>query len=232
MRVLGFDTATGATAVALSDLAAGVELEARDDPPAGARPAHTAKLMPLIAELLGRAGVGWEAIDRIAVGIGPGTFTGLRIGVSTARALALGMTTPIVGVSTLQSLALGGAQAASDAVIAVVDARRGEVFAAAWPHESVRGEPLLAPRAFDPRELAELVPRLGRAPLAVGDGAVEFVEVLERAGAVVPERDSSLHRVSAINHCRLGSGLAPAAPDDIHPQYLRLPDAEIARRLR
>jgi tRNA threonylcarbamoyladenosine biosynthesis protein TsaB len=229
MIALGIDTATRATAVALCDTD-GPVFEARDDPPRGERPAHSTKLMPLAVQLLARRGIGWGEVDRIAVGVGPGTFTGLRIGISTARALAMARSIPIVGVSTLQSLALGAAGEGAKVIVAVLDARRHQVFAAAWREESVRGEPLLAPGAFDPGELEAHIQELGPAPVAVGEGAVEFSEVLERAGAVVPERDSRLHRVNAINHCRLATSLPPAAPDDIHPEYLRLPDAEIVRR--
>lgn len=234
MRILGFDTATRATAVALIDEPAGLRLEARDDPAPGARPAHATRLLPLIAELLERAGGGWGKIDRIAVGIGPGTFTGLRIGVSTARALARARGIELTGVSTLRSLALGPPPHPARVILAVLDARRGEAFAAAWgPSEVDPGRlPLLSPRALAPEALAELVPGLGATVLAVGDGAVEFRAVLERSGASVPDDVSELHRVTAVNHCRLAGTLGPGPPDEIRPEYLRLPDAEIARRAR
>jgi tRNA threonylcarbamoyladenosine biosynthesis protein TsaB len=153
VKVLAFDTATRSTTVALVDSDAGAVTEARDDPPAGQRPRHTTHLMPLIADVLEQAGCGWEEVDRIAVGVGPGTFTGLRIGVATARALARTRGIDLVGVSTLRSLALGAADEATahrcDAILAVLDARRGEVFAAAWAAADVDrpvGERLLAPR--------------------------------------------------------------------------------------
>src|SRR5205085_7440496 len=153
MRILAFDTATNATTVALSGAGDSV-LEARHDPEAGARPGHATHLLPLAAELLERAGIGWDALDRVAVGIGPGTFTGLRIGVASARALGRASGTPLVGISTLHSLALaaGGSPISTqiDSVIAVIDARRGEAFAAAWrlaEIEDLQGA-LLAPAAF------------------------------------------------------------------------------------
>ena len=104
MSVLAFDTATRATAVALVDPAGEARL-ARDDPDPGQRPAHTTRLMALIAELLAADG-GWSAVETIAVGTGPGTFTGLRIGIATALALSRARELPLVGVSTLASLAL------------------------------------------------------------------------------------------------------------------------------
>ena len=101
MKVLGFDTATRATTVALLDTDRGEAIERRDDPPPGARPRHTTRLLALVVEVLDAAGVSWADVDRIAVGVGPGTFTGLRIGVATARALARAREIELVGVSTL-----------------------------------------------------------------------------------------------------------------------------------
>jgi tRNA threonylcarbamoyladenosine biosynthesis protein TsaB len=234
LRILGFDTATRATTAALWD-GFGLELQRRDDPPPGQRPGHAARLMPLIADQLEDAGLDWDSIDRIAVGVGPGTFTGLRIGVAVARALAQARQIPLVGISTLESLALGarratGGEPAPDpvrAVLAVIDARRGEAFAAGW---DLDGRLLLPARALTPDALAGRTAELGGGVLAVGDGAVEFRTVLERAGAQVPEDRSDLHRVAAINHCRLADGRPESLPDEIRPDYLRRPDAEIARR--
>ena len=81
-----------------------------------------------------------------------------------------------------------------------------------------------------PETLAEQLAGWGIPLLALGNGAVEFRSVLERSGALIPEDESALHRVSAANHCRLACALPGAAPDDVEPEYLRLPDAEIARR--
>jgi tRNA threonylcarbamoyladenosine biosynthesis protein TsaB len=218
MRILALDTATTATTVALADGEA--VLERRDDPPAGTRPRHTSRLLPLVAELLEQAGWAWGDLDRVAVGIGPGTFTGLRIGVATARALAQARGLELVGVSTLESLSLNSA---GDNVCAVLDARRSEVFAAAWK----QGRPVLQAATFDPAALAQ---RLTPNTLAIGDGAVAFRGVFERSGARIPDDGSDLHRVTAINHCRLGLLVDPSDPDAVRPEYLRLPDAEIARK--
>ena len=236
MLILAFDTATPATTVALSAVDE-VIFTARHDPRSGERPGHATRLLPLVALVLERAGVGWEEIDRIAVGVGPGTFTGLRIGIATARALARARDIPLVGVSTLESLALArpapdAAPAGLDAVLAVLDARRGEVFAAIWRIDEA-GEfdnALLRPRAIAPEALAELAEPLGSTTLAVGDGAVAFREVLERSGSFIPDDDSPLHKVTATNHCRLADRLEGGVPDEVRPDYLRAPDAEIAHR--
>ena len=241
MRILAFDTATPATAVALSGPGS-VVVTARHDPRPGERPGHATRLLPLVSKVFERARIGWSDVDRIAVGVGPGTFTGLRIGIATARALAHARDIPLVGVSTLESLALAGSRASLrredplppelDVALGVIDARRGEVFAASWRIDEAEEfeNALLLPRALAPEALSELVAPLGPRTLAVGNGAIAFREVLERSSALVPEQDSELHRVTATNHCKLARGLTGEAPEQVTPCYLRLPDAEIARR--
>lgn len=234
MVILAFDTATRATSIALSGVG-NIVYTARDDPLPGARPGHATRLLPLTVRVLERAGIGWGDVERIAVGVGPGTFTGLRIGIATARALARARNIPLSGVSTLQSLALApGADVPADVdtVLAVLDARRGEAFAASWRiHEAEEFDSaLLLPRAIAPEALAELVSPLGPRALAVGDGAIAFREVLERSGSSIPQDDSPLHRVTATSHCRLAAGLPVGDPDEVRPDYLRAPDAQIAHR--
>jgi tRNA threonylcarbamoyladenosine biosynthesis protein TsaB len=235
MRVLGFDTATRATAVALCGTGSDERFEARDDPTPGARPGHGSLLLPLVARVMAEAGAAWADIDRIAVGVGPGTFTGLRIGIATARALAIARGLPLVGVSTLESVALTAASSAAardaEIILAVLDARRREVFAAAWRRTGDRlGERLLEPVAIAPDALGDWLTEHRAAALAVGDGAVEFRGVLERSGTAIPDDGSGLHKVTAITHCVLARELDPRAPDDVRPEYIRLPDAEVARR--
>ncbi|HTX32460.1 MAG TPA: tRNA (adenosine(37)-N6)-threonylcarbamoyltransferase complex dimerization subunit type 1 TsaB [Solirubrobacteraceae bacterium] len=233
--ILALDTATRATAVALSG-PDGELLQARDDQPRGGRPQHVSKLLELCADVLDRAGRGFEQVDCVAVGTGPGTFTGLRIGVATARGLARAAGVPLVGVSTLHSLALNGVDAVAsqdrDAILAVLDARRGEAFVGAWPRDGLGAltPPLLEPAALGPEALAAGLGQAALAPLAIGEGAVEFREVLELSGAFVPDDDSGLHRVTAVNHCRIARELEPGDPGRVQPEYLRLPDAELARR--
>lgn len=225
MKILAFDTATRATTVAVST-SAGQVLEYRDDPPAGERPGHVSRLMPLIVEVLETGGLGFADLDRIAVGLGPGTFTGLRIGIATARALASAAACPLVGVSTLRSLAVRASTAPEaagvDALAAVLDARRREVFAAVWRRD---GGDVVEPRAVAPQQLVETLQGTGLRLLAVGDGAVEFRPVLERSGALIPPDDSALHRVTAAAHLGIAEQLPPTSPDQIHPSYLRPPDA-------
>ncbi len=210
--ILGIDTATPSTAVA-AWAPDGLAVERRHDPAPGERPGHGAQLLRLVEAVLAEAG-GWERVERIAVGVGPGGFTGLRIGIATARALAQARDLPLVPVSTLQALIKG-----SDPFrFAVIDARRGEVFAAAAGR--------LEPTALAPAALAALMPP---GSVAVGDGAVRFRAELERAGAVIPADDSPLHRVSALQVCRIGATGEPADRDALLPDYRREPDASPPR---
>jgi tRNA threonylcarbamoyladenosine biosynthesis protein TsaB len=241
MIVLGLDTATASSAVGLSGSAAGL-LEARDDPPAGAHPGHATRLLEMARGLLERAGIGWREIDRIAVGLGPGTFTGLRVGVATARGLAQSVGAELVGVSSLQALAQGAfAQAAVrderlEKVLAVIDARRGEVFAAAYEREE-HGAPraLSAPQAIAPETLETVLAGAreqegadGSAWLAVGDGVLRHPAALERAQIAVPATDSALHRIGGGAICALATWAEPVGVQRLLPDYCRRPDAELA----
>ena len=218
MILLGLDTATTATVAGVLR-ADGSVVEVRDDPAPGVRPGHANRLLAAAEEALERAGVGWDAIERLAVGVGPGSFTGLRIGIATARALAQARGLPLVGVSSLEALAHGAGGA--PLVLAVLDARRGEAFAAAW-----RGAaPVLAASALSPAALAERVRALPAPPLAVGDGAIRFRDPLEAAGALVPPDEDGIHRLRAEPLCRLGAAGIPTDRDALLPDYLREPDA-------
>ena len=187
----------------------------------GAR-THAERLPAEITAVADANQVALSDVDLYAVASGPGSFTGLRIGIATARGLAQGWDVALVGVSTLRALALG---AEAPSVAAVIDARRGEAFAAAWRD----GEEVLTPAALAPEALAEALGAIDPKPLAVGDGALRFRAILESAGAGVPPDGDPLHRVSARQVCRLGAEARSAERDAVLPQYLRLPDAETRR---
>jgi tRNA threonylcarbamoyladenosine biosynthesis protein TsaB len=232
MIVVGLDTATTATVAGVLD-ASGSVTEVRDDPEPGVRPGHANRLLGAAEAALEQAGLGWEEVDRIAVGVGPGSFTGLRIGIATARALAQARGLPLVGVSSLEALALGAPEA--ELVLAVLDARRGEAFAAVWQtlnqgSDPVRrvegwGRRVLPAAALSPEALVERVGALAVTPLAVGDGAVRFRGPLEAAGALVPPDEDGAHRLRAEPVCRLGAAATPTDRDALLPDYLREPDA-------
>ena len=141
--IVGIDTATSSTSVAVL-VPGGREVERRDDPAREERPRHAETLQPLLEQALLQAEVGWEDVTRIFVGVGPGGFTGLRLGIATARALSQGHDLPLVGVSSLEALARGielvsaqeldlpGHPDVHGPVLAVIDARRGSVFTGAF----------------------------------------------------------------------------------------------------
>jgi tRNA threonylcarbamoyladenosine biosynthesis protein TsaB len=219
MNLLGIDTATSASAVCVLR-ADGEAFEHRPAPERLAeRPGHAAELMPAVDRALADAGLDYPDLDAVAVGVGPGPFTGLRIGIATARALAAGAGAEVRAVSSLAALAHG---IEADHRLPLIDARRGEVFAAlydgtreVWP-EGVH----------EPEELAQRVVGSGLRPLAAGDGSVRFGDVLEAAGVQVAAAGSAAHVIRGLSICRLALDARPAAPQAVLPVYLREPDAK------
>jgi tRNA threonylcarbamoyladenosine biosynthesis protein TsaB len=239
MIVLGFDTATLSTAVGLR-MTDGSTLQARDDPRQGEHPGHATRLLAMAGELLATAGIGWSALDRVAVGVGPGRFTGLRVGVATARGLAQSLSLELVGVSSLRALgesALALGEGGAQAVLSVIDARRDEVFAAArCVTDAGSAEELAFPRALGQGDLESIVPAAeqmgavrGQRWLAVGDGAVRYRSQLESAGVLVAPDDSPLHLVDPRAICDIGARTPAAASfQDVVPDYRRPPDARMS----
>lgn len=182
------------------------------------RPAHSRELLPALAGAMADAEVDWADLDAIAVGVGPGAFTGLRIGIATARGLAQAHGTPLRPVSSLAALAAG-----IDARLALplLDARRGELYGALHEDGAVRWEPFVA----RPEELAERLLGAGVAPLAAGEGSLRFRQVLEGAGARVAPDGSPVHVVRALHVCRLAAGVPDTPSEAVVPHYLRAPDA-------
>ena len=218
MIVLGLDTATTATVAGVLD-ASGTVFEVRDDPEPGVRPGHANRLLGAAEAALEQAGLGWEEVDRIAVGVGPGSFTGLRIGIATARALAQARGLPLVGVSSLEALALGAGTRSSCSPSSTRGAARRS------PPRGAAGRSCCPPRRSRRRRSRERVGALPGTPLAVGDGAVRFRGPLEAAGALVPPDEDGAHRLRAEHVCRLGAAGNPIDRDALLPDYLREPDA-------
>jgi tRNA threonylcarbamoyladenosine biosynthesis protein TsaB len=218
--VLGIDTSTAASAACVlrSD---GEQFEVAPEPAdLMARPAHARELMPAVAAAMERADIGYADLDAIAVGVGPGTFTGLRIGIATARALASANGLPLRPVSSLAALAAG---IEAELRLPLIDAKRGELFVALY---GAGEEPLWGPLAEAPEHVAERIRAEGLTPLAAGDGSVRFRGVLEAAGIRVPPDESRSHVVRALHVCRLANGVPDVAPQAVLPNYLRAPDAK------
>ena len=219
MTLLGIDTSTPATGACVLR-ADGVAFEVSPGAERLLRPpAHAAELMPAVAEAMERAGVDWTDLDAIAVGVGPGTFTGLRIGIATARALATAAGLPLRRVSSLAALAAGIDNLVR---LPLIDARRGEVFAALYEGEREFWPPLV----IRPEELIEQLGNASMTPLAAGDGSIRFRGMLEEAGIPVEPDDSVAHVVRALHICRLGAEAEDESPEAVLPEYLREPDAK------
>jgi tRNA threonylcarbamoyladenosine biosynthesis protein TsaB len=219
VNILGLDTSTSASAAAvLRDDDAGF---ARDPEPGAllGPPGHSHDLLPAAAAALDRAGLQWTDLDAVAVGVGPGAFTGLRIGVTTARALAAAHDLELYAVSSLEALAQG---IDDPLALPLLDARRGEMFAAlydggreVWPAFAAAPDALLARLADAPGP-----------PVAAGNGSLRFRQVLEDGGVCVSPAGSSAHVVSALSICRLARTMAPTPFEAALPNYLREPDAQ------
>jgi tRNA threonylcarbamoyladenosine biosynthesis protein TsaB len=197
MLTLAFDTATGVATSAL----------VRDGDVLGERSSRAVRVLADAEELLEQAGAEPRELSRLVVGTGPGSFTGVRMGLAAARGLAFALDLPLAGVSTLAALAAGAPGA-----LPVVDAGRREVFTL------VDGAPAVAaPDAL----------RVEPGTTCVGDGAVRYREALEALGAQVPPRESELHLPRARFHAQLAREFVD--PETVEPLYLRLPDAEQSR---
>jgi tRNA threonylcarbamoyladenosine biosynthesis protein TsaB len=197
MLIVAFDTATDIATSAL----------VWDGEVLGELASRPVSVLEDIDALLRRGGVRDSQLEGIVVGIGPGSFTGLRIGLATARALAFSLDIPLAGVSTLAALAAG-----APGSVPVIDARRREVFAL------LDGEPVV-------RAPAELPVEPGRS--YVGDGAVRYRAEIEAAGGSVPADDSELHLPRARFHAQLATEFG--RPELIQPVYLRVPDVDRPR---
>lgn len=191
MLALGLDTATGAASAAL----------VRDGNVLGERLTSAATVLEAFEELLLAAGEAPAAVTRIVAGRGPGSYTSLRMGLVTARALAFSLGAELIGVCTLDALAAGAPGA-----LPLIDARRREVF-------TLAGEPV----CVRPDELS-----IARGRLCVGDGAVRYRELLEAAGGVVPPDGDRRH----VAWASALVALADSQGGPAEPIYLRVPDAD------
>ncbi len=186
------------------------------------RPRHATGLLTEVERCAGAAG-GWAAVDLLAVGLGPGSFTGLRVGIATAKGLSLSLGMPVRGVSTLDAVGAGiGAAGAHGERLAVLDGYRGEVFVALYDED---GKVLWEPAVMRPEALAERLGELSVPPSVGGSGAVRFRHELEGAGGIrIPDDADPVHRVAARHICALAA--AGAGSESLEPIYLRPPDAE------
>ena len=221
MLILALDASTAVTTVALARAEDGFRrvLAEVSVPSRKLSGGASEALLPAAHSALGFAGEDLSSVGIVLCGVGPGTFTGIRIAVATARALALGTGAALARNSTLAALA-APALGCRDDVLAVLDAKRGEVFAQRFSPEG----PTTGIFCGKPGALS-----IEGSPLVVGDGAVRYREEVGGAGRV-PGDGSPLHRVSAAGHV-LSAGLSPVGAGELVPVYVREPDAEVRRDL-
>ena len=217
MILLALDTATEACSAAL--LIDGRVLERFEIAPRR----HAELLLPMVQSLLDEAGVARGGIDAIAVGRGPGAFTGVRLAVAMAQGLALALDRPLLPVSTLHALALQAAPAPGDAVLASIDARMGEVYAAAWQADAHGAlQPCLDEQVCAPAALV-LPPCAGWHVRGTGWSAHRDVLAAGLGHAPRSEDGEALPRAGAI--ARLGADAyargEAVAPELAQPVYLR-----------
>jgi tRNA threonylcarbamoyladenosine biosynthesis protein TsaB len=225
MRVLAIDTALASCAAAVFDSSSGIVVAFEAAP---MERGHAEALMPLIARVMDGAGCEFADLDRIAVTVGPGSFTGLRVGISAARGLALAAGRAAVGLSTLAAFAAPHvAQRTGETIIAAIDARHEQAYVQVF---EPGGTTLVAPRIERVRDAARAVPD---APTRIVGSAAELLATHWLAGVHVPRvLQSAAPDIGWV--ARLGA----AAPDERavpKPLYLRRPDARpqtIARLLR
>ena len=219
MRVLAFDTSLSACSAALLEdgavRAARIEDRARG---------HGERLLGMIGEVLDDGGASYGDIDLICVTRGPGSFTGLRIGLAAARGLALALDRPILALTTHEALAAGARAASGQAILTLIDARRGQLYVQAFDGS---GAPLSAPSALTPEAAAEAAPVLPL--LLVGTGAALAEPHLRRLGHELVETSApALPEAGCFGGLAFAPDRAVAKGQAPAPLYLRPPDARPA----
>jgi tRNA threonylcarbamoyladenosine biosynthesis protein TsaB len=229
MIILGIETATERLSAALL-LEDSSVFERHED----SQSSHCELLAKFVAELAEEAGIGLPEIDCIAVSAGPGSFTGLRIGIATAMGLAFGLGIATCGIHTLAALAFGVAPPGR-LVCPLIDARRSEAYAALYRTGDGFPETILTPGAIPVSELASLLSERDEQIIVTGPGAEKFRPILENAGGLrltFTLQDSA--KPSAVSVARLGLLMSLSGgssnPAELKPVYLRRADAELVKK--
>lgn len=214
MIMLVLDTALDRTAVAVTDgrRVAATRVESMDR-------GHAERLFPMMRSAFDEAGLAPSDVERIVVTVGPGSFTGIRIAIAAARGLALATGCPVVGIDTLSGLAASIPEPADGPVLAAIDARRGEIYAALFGRD---GAAIVPPFVADAEGV---LARTGdRAAAIVGSGA----PILGHHATVTGRRVPPLHPLDGPDPLILARMGAAATPGDRPPSplYLRAPDAK------
>ena len=192
---------------------------------------HSRTLLPMGEDMLKNAELTLKDVDLIAVAHGPGSFTGVRIGVSMVKGLAWAGDKPCVGVSTLEAMAWHGL-AAGGLICPVMDARRNQVYNALFRIENGQPVRLTEDRAIALTDLAGELRELGERAFLVGDGTELSLRVLDELGVVCVAAPENLRMQSAWGVAMAAQDKEPGTPDSLLPVYLRLSQAERERQER
>ncbi len=192
---------------------------------------HSCTLLPMVEDMLKNTGTKIKDIDLMAVAHGPGSFTGIRIGVSTLKGLAWASEKSCVGVSTLEAMAWHGIMRGG-LVCPVMDARRGQVYNALFEIAEGKPQRLCSDRAISLEELKNELSADGRIPLLVGDGAKLTHDYLTKEGIDCVLAPANLLYQSAWGVAMAAQQHEAGTADDLLPVYLRLSQAERERQER
>ena len=228
MLTLAFESSAKAASVALCD---GDRLIAQSFQNCGQT--HSVTLLPMAQDLLKNSGYTIGDVELFAVAHGPGSFTGIRIGVSTIKGLAWAGGKPAVGVSALEAMAWNGVAFGEGALLCcVMDARRAQVYQALFRVENGIPGRLCPDRAIGLKELTEELPADGQPIFLIGDGAQVTADFLSAADIPVQIAPEPLRWQTAYGVAMAARTAEPGTADDVLPVYLRLSQAERERQAR
>ncbi len=194
---------------------------------------HSKTLLPMAEDLLKNCGMTLADVDALAVAHGPGSFTGIRIGVSAVKGLCWGAEKPAIGVSTLEAMAWNGECAPEGSVICcAMDARRAQVYNALFEFDGGAPKRLTKDRAIGLDELSDELKMLKRPIFVLGDGAELCYNHLVKQNLSAVLAPQSVRMQSAWGVCRAAAGKTPAPAGELLPVYLRLSQAERERQER
>lgn len=192
---------------------------------------HSQVLMPMLEELLVQCTVEFDEVDALAVSAGPGSFTGLRIGVASVKGLAYAKNKPVYGVSTLEAMAYKLPNC-GDIVVPIMDARRGQVYCAAYAWEDGALKTVLSPDAMAIETLCEKLVAVGKTYAFIGDGVPVHCAYIAQAmgeNARFAPVGANLQSAAAVAACALAKAQSGEVPSDyasLQPIYLRKSQAE------
>ncbi len=228
MRILGFDSSAKSASVAICENGA---IIAQSFQNSGLT--HSRTLLPMAEDMLKNLDLTINDIDLIAVAHGPGSFTGVRIGVAAVKGLAWAADKPVCGVSTLEAMAHNGVCAQNDSIICCcMDARRSQFYNALFEMRGVKPYRLCEDRAISAMELADEIKKLKKSVFLVGDGAALCYNTLDNLEVDIILAPEPMRFQTAWGVCMAAEGTKKQTVHELLPVYLRLSQAERERQDR